>query len=58
MLSHRKVKAKMHQCLGWHSWLGAEATLAGVEVWSMIKQGQMKTDHRMTPWETFYSLAE
>ncbi|MCL1127580.1 IS6 family transposase [Shewanella surugensis] len=55
--SHRKVKGKMHQCLGWQSWLGAEATLAGVEVWSMIKLGQMKTDRNMTPWEQFYSLA-
>nr|WP_255547070.1 IS6 family transposase [Moritella sp. 36] len=39
--SHRKVKEKMHQCLGWKSWGGAESTLVGVEVWSMIKQGQM-----------------
>jgi hypothetical protein len=28
--SHRKVKGKMHQCLGWKSWVGSEATLAGV----------------------------
>ena len=34
---HRKVKGKMHQCLGWHSWEGAEATLAGVELCSMLK---------------------
>jgi transposase-like protein len=39
--SHRKVKGKMHQCLGWKSWIGAEATLAGVELCSMLKQGQM-----------------
>jgi putative transposase len=30
--SHRKVKSKMHQCLRWESWVGAEATLAGVGV--------------------------
>lgn len=36
--SHRKVKGKMHQCLGWKSWLGAEATLAGIEVCDMIKK--------------------
>jgi len=30
--SHRKVKGKMHQCLGWKSWAGAESTLAGVEL--------------------------
>ena len=55
--SHRKVKGKMHQCLGWKSWKGAESTLAGVELWSMIKQGQMNTIEKMTPWEQFYSLA-
>ena len=55
--SHRKVKGKMHQCLGWKSWEGAESTLAGVELWSMIKQGQMDTTENMTSWEQFYSLA-
>jgi len=39
--SHRKVRGKMHQCLGWKSWVGAEATLEGVELSSMLKQGQM-----------------
>ena len=56
--SHRKVKGKMHQCLGWKSWEGAESTLAGIEVWSMIKQGQLKNNEGMTSWEQFYSLAE
>lgn len=55
--SHRKVKGKMHQCLGWKSWIGAESTLAGIEVCSMIKQGQMMNSEGMTPWEQFYSLA-
>ena len=55
--SHRKVKGKMHQCLGWKSWIGAESTLSGVEVCSMIKQGQMINSEGMTPWEQFYSLA-
>jgi hypothetical protein len=31
----------MLKCLGWKSWVGAEATLAGVELCSMLKQGQM-----------------
>ena len=55
--SHRKVKGKMHQCLGWKSLEGVESTLAGVELWSMIKLGQMDTVETMTPWEQFYSLA-
>ncbi|WP_254303984.1 IS6 family transposase [Shewanella sp. VB17] len=56
--SHRKVKEKVHQCLGWKSWEGAESTLAGVELWSMIKLGQMDTTANMIPWEQFYSLAD
>jgi len=55
--SHRKVKGKMHQCLGWKSWAGAESTLAGVEVCDMIKKWQMVNSAGMTPWEQFYSLA-
>ena len=38
--SHREVKGKMHQCLGWKSWEGAESTLADFELWSMIKLGK------------------
>jgi putative transposase len=55
--SHRKVKGKMHQCLGWKSWVGAEATLAGVELCSMLKQGQMIGSEDKSVWEQFYSLA-
>ena len=55
--SHRKVKGKMHQCLGWKSWIGAESTLAGIELCSMMKKGQMIHSEGMTPWEQFYSLA-
>jgi transposase-like protein len=55
--SHRKVKGKMNQCLGWKSWAGAESTLAGVELCSMLKQGQMIGSEEMTVWEQFYSLA-
>ena len=55
--SHRKVKGKMHQYLGWKSWQGAESTLAGVELWSMIKLEQMEKVEGMTSWEQFYSLA-
>ena len=55
--SHRMVKGKMHQCLGWKSWAGAKSTLAGVELCSMIKKGQMINSENLTPWEQFYSLA-
>ncbi|WP_156801531.1 hypothetical protein [Psychromonas sp. CNPT3] len=47
----------MHQCLGWKSWVGAESTLACVEVDDMIKKGQMINSERMALWAQFYSLA-
>jgi len=31
----------MTQCLGWRSDEGASSTLAGVELWSIIKYGQL-----------------
>jgi transposase-like protein len=48
--SHRKVKGKM---------LGMEvlSTLAGVEIFSMLKQGQMIDSEDKRVWEQFYSLA-
>ena len=39
------------------SWVGAEATLAGVELCSMLKQGQMIDSEDKAVWEQFYSLA-
>jgi hypothetical protein len=52
-----KVKGKMHQCLGWKSWIGAESTLAGVYVCAMIKQGQIINSEEITSWVQFYALA-
>jgi len=39
------------------SWVGAEATLAGVELCSMLKQGHMIDSEDKAVWEQFYSLA-
>ena len=55
--SHRRVKGKMHQCLGWKSDEGAKATLAGVELWSMIKNRQFDNPEGLSVWEQFYALA-
>jgi len=55
--SHRRVKGKMHQCLGWKSDEGAKATLAGVELWSMIKNGQLYNPDGLSIWDEFYALA-
>lgn len=55
--SHRRVKGKMRQCLGWKSDEGAKATLAGIELWSMIKNGQLDNLNSSSAWDEFYSLA-
>ena len=39
--SHRRIKQKMIQALGWKSKAGAEATMSGQEIWTMIKRGQV-----------------
>lgn len=49
--SHRVVKWKMRTALGFKSIEGAEASIAGVELW------QMKNARDMPIWEQFYSLA-
>ncbi|PMP42653.1 transposase [Vibrio splendidus] len=55
--SHRRVKGKMNQCLGWKSGEGTKATLAGKELWSMIKNGQLDYPEGLPIWEQFYALA-
>jgi transposase-like protein len=39
--SHRPIKQKMVQALGWKSLEGATATMSGQEVWTQIKRGQV-----------------
>lgn len=55
--SHRRVKGKMHQSLGWKSDEGAKATLVGVELWSIIKNGQLDNPVGLSIWEQFYALS-
>ena len=55
--SHRKLKAKMRQCLGWKSDEGAKATLSGVELWSMIKKDQLENPKSLPSWSQLYTLA-
>ncbi|MBM7072234.1 DDE-type integrase/transposase/recombinase, partial [Shewanella sp. 202IG2-18] len=40
--SHRAVKWQMRTALDYKSIEGAKATIAGVELWQMIRKGQMK----------------
>ena len=55
--SHRPVKWKMRTALGFKSVAGAEATIAGVELWQMLRHGQLENSDEMSLWEQFYSLA-
>ena len=54
--SHRPIKQKMVQALGWKSVEGATATMLGQEVWTQIKRGQVG-DLSLPIWERFYALA-
>ncbi len=54
--SHRPIKQKMAQALGWKSVSGAIATMSGQEVWTQIKRGQVG-DLNLPVWERFYALA-
>jgi putative transposase len=41
--------------LGFKSFWSARATLAGIELWRMLKKGQSKSS--LPAWEQFYALA-
>ncbi len=46
--SHRLIKSRVRTALGFKSMKGAEATIAGVELWQMLREGQMKGTGEMT----------
>ena len=53
--SHRWVKQKTRQALGWKSVEGATASLHGRELWTMLKRGQVDIPGE-TAYEQFYAL--
>ena len=55
--SHRPIKQKMAQALGWKSEADTLSTMAGQETWTMIKRGQIIGDDSLPVWERFYALA-
>ena len=55
--SHRPIKMKMRQALGFKSVNGANATVAGVELWQMLRRDQVNALAGNTTAERFYSLA-
>jgi putative transposase len=49
------IKRIIRPMLGFKSFWSARATLAGIELWRMLKKGQSKSS--LPAWEQFYSLA-
>ncbi|ENB4326694.1 IS6 family transposase [Vibrio vulnificus] len=54
--SHRWVKQKTRQALGWKSVEGATTSLHGREIWTMLKRGQIDVEGD-SACEKFYALA-
>ena len=54
---HRFEKRKMKQMLGFKTFHSAQANIAGLEVWRMVKKGQRRWSGDLTPVEQFYALA-
>jgi transposase-like protein len=52
---HRFIKRRTRPMLGFKSFWSARATLAGIELWRMLKKGQSKSS--LPAWEQFYALA-
>jgi transposase-like protein len=53
---HRFIKRIIRPMLGFKSFWSARATLAGIELWRMLKKGQNKSS--LPAWEQFYASAE
>ena len=51
---HRFIKRITRSMLGFKSFRSAQATLAGIELWRMLKKGQNRSSLRA--WEQFYAL--
>ena len=54
---HRFVKRKMRQAMGFETHRTATRTIAGLELWRMLKKGQKKWCGDQSAIEQFYSLA-
>jgi transposase-like protein len=52
---HRFIKRITRPMLGFKSFRSAQATLAGIELWRMLKKGQTRSS--VLAWNQFYALA-
>jgi putative transposase len=54
---HRGIKRITHPMMGFKAFHSAEATLAGIELYRMLKKGQHKNASNSSAFEQFYALA-
>jgi transposase-like protein len=54
---HRFVKRKVRQAMGFETHQTASKTIAGLELWLMLKKGQKKRGGNSSPTEQFYAFA-
>lgn len=54
---HRAIKRITKPMLGFKSFICAAATLAGIELYHMIKKGQNTLKGTLAAWQQFYALA-
>ncbi len=54
---HRFIKKITKAMMGFKSFISAQATLTGIELWHMIKKLQNKIHTSLLPWEQLYALA-
>ena len=52
---HRFIKRRVRPMLGFKSFWSARATLAGIELWHMLKKNQNRSS--LPAWQQFYALA-
>jgi len=53
---HRFIKKITKPIMGFKSFLGAQATLIGIELCHMLKKGQNTMHATLSPWQQFYAL--
>jgi putative transposase len=54
---HRHIKRIIKPMLGFKSFASAKSTIAGIELYQMLKKGQMIGAANMPVWKQFYALA-
>ena len=54
---HRGIKRIVKPMLGFKNFFSAAATLAGIELYHMLKKGQNMIKETLPVWKQFYALA-